>query len=253
MLSRVKITTHNSTPSTNDLSMGKTTEITNSSGQLPEIFWGSGSPFAWRVLMTAELKSVPFESQQLQFSEKEHKAPAYLAINERGEVPSLRDGNFVLTESLAIMTYLDAEYPDPPLFGRSSPATGLIWRWISVFVYHFEPLADRIIAPVFGGVLDAFEDDIQVAAANLHSELSRIEESVEGNLWLGGDSVSAADIIGHSDLEFLLRIVGRDEVKRLRLGYDDMEYRYPSITAWRDRMTRIEGYDKAYPPHWRTS
>jgi glutathione S-transferase len=92
-----------------------------------------------------------------------------------------------------------------------------------------------------------------VAAASLHSELSRIEESVEENLWLGGDNISAADIIGHSDLEFLLRIVGGDEVKRLKLGYDDMEYRYPSITAWRNRMTCIEGYDKAYPPHWRTS
>ncbi len=233
--------------------MAKTKEMTNSSGQMLEIFWGSGSPFAWRVLMTAEFKSVPFESRRLQFSEKEHKAQAYLAINDRGEVPALRDGNFVLTESLAIMTYLDAEHPDPPLFGRSSQATGLIWHWISVFMYHFEPLADRIIAPVFAEVLDAFEDDIRVAAANLHSELSRIEESVGGNLWLGGDSISAADIIGHSDLEFLMRIVGRDEVKRLKLGYDDMAYRYPSITAWRHRMTRIEGYDKAYPPHWRTS
>lgn len=233
--------------------MAKTKEMTNSSGQLPEIFWGSGSPFAWRVLMTAALKSVPYESRRLQFTEKEHKAPAYLAINDRGEVPTLRDGNFVLTESLAIMTYLDAAYPDPPLFGRSSQATGLIWRWISVFMYHFEPLADRIIAPVLGGLLDASEDDIRVAAASLHSEFSRLEESVEGSLWLAGDNISAADIIGHSDLEFLLRIVGRDEVKRLKIGYDDMEYRYPSITAWGDRMTRIEGYDKAYPPHWRTS
>ena len=253
MLSRMKITTLNSTPSKNDPSTAKTKEMTDSGGQMLEIFWGSGSPFAWRVLMTAELKSVPFESRRLQFTEKEHKTPAYLAINDRGEVPTLRDGNFVLTESLAIMTYLDARYPEPPLFGRFSPATGLIWRWISVFLYHFEPLADRIIAPVFGGALDAFEDDIQVAAANLHSELSRIEESVEGNIWLGGDSVSAADIIGHSDLEFLLRIVGRDEVKRLKLGYDDMAYRYPSIAALRDRMTRIEGSDRAYPPHWRLS
>lgn len=203
--------------------------------------------------MTAELKSVPFESRRLQFTEKEHKTPAYLAINDRGEVPTLRAGNFVLTESLAIMTYLEVEYPDPPLFGRSSSATGLIWHWISVFVYHFEPLADRIIKPIFGEMIDEFADDIQMAASNLHSELSRIEESVEENLWLGGDSVSAADIIGHSDLEFLLRIVGRDEVKRLKLGYDDMASRYPSITAWRDRMTRIEGYDRAYPPHWRTS
>ena len=42
-----------------------------------EIYWASGSPFAWRVLMTAELKDVPYVSKQLQFSKKEHKAAAY--------------------------------------------------------------------------------------------------------------------------------------------------------------------------------
>ena len=216
-----------------------------------EIFWGSGSPFAWRVLMVAELKGIPFVSRQLQFSNKEQKSPAYLAINERGEVPTMRDGDFVLTESLAIMAYLDAKHPDPPLFGRSAMATGRIWRWISVLVYHFELHADRIVNAAFDGMVDEREDDIRSAAADLHTELSRIEALVEREPWLGGDGVSAADIVAHSDLEFFLRIAGRDEIKRLGLGFEDIASRYPSVSAWRDRTTRIEGYEKAYPPHWR--
>ena len=112
-----------------------------------EIFWGSGSPFAWRVLMTAELKNVPFVSRQLQFSQKEQKSPDFLAVNRRGEVPALRHGDLVLTESVAIMAYLDAKFPDPPLFGGSAAATGQIWRWIFGVVYHLEPAANRDYQP----------------------------------------------------------------------------------------------------------
>jgi glutathione S-transferase len=224
--------------------------MVNSREQQLEIFWGSGSPFAWRVLICAELKNIPFESRQLQFSGKEHKSPPYLTLNERGEVPTMRDGNFVLTESLAIMTYLDAKHPNPPLFGRSAVVTGLIWRWISIFVYHFEPLSDRIVLPVFNGVVDACQEEIELAAEDIHAELSRIERSLKEEPWLGVSGVSAADIVGHSDLEFFLRIAGRDELKRLSLGFGDIASRYPAISAWRDRTTRIEGYERAYPPHW---
>lgn len=236
----------------NDLQAGSTGDMVNSREQQLEIFWGSGSPFAWRVLMTAELKGVPFVSRQLQFSNKEHKSPAYLTINERGEVPTMRDGNYVLAESLAIMTYLDAKHADPPLFGRSAMATGHIWHWISIIVYRFEPQSDRIVNAAFGGTVEDCEDQIRLAAANLHSELSRVETSVERHPWLGGDGVSAADIVAHSDLEFFLRVSSRDEIKRLGLGFDDFASRYPAISAWRDRTTRIEGYERAYPPHWRS-
>lgn len=215
-----------------------------------EIFWGSGSPFAWRVLMAAELKAIPFVSRRLQFSSKEHKTPAYRAINARGEVPALHDGNLVLTESLAILAYLDARHPDPPLFGRSAAATGQIWRWISILLYHFEPQSDRIVDAAFAGTVAECEDRIRRAAVNLHAELARVETAVERFPWLGGDDVSAADLVAHADLEFFLRIAGRDEIVRLGLGFDDLATRYPAITAWRDRTTGIEGYERAYPPHW---
>jgi glutathione S-transferase len=72
-----------------------------------EIYWISGSPFAWRVLLTAEVKGIPYEGKLLEASKGELKTPEFLAINPLGRVPAIRDGNFTLHESLAIMVYLD--------------------------------------------------------------------------------------------------------------------------------------------------
>ena len=83
-----------------------------------EVIWGSGSPYAWRVLLTLEVKGLRYESRPL---------------SPRGKVPVLRDGDYVLSESLAIMAYLDRKHPEPPVFGRSAQDTGLIWMAISEF------------------------------------------------------------------------------------------------------------------------
>lgn len=217
-----------------------------------EIYWASGSPFAWRVLMTAELKDVPYVSKQLQFSKKEHKAAAYLELNPRGEVPTLRDGKTVLTESIAIMTYLDKRFPDPPLFGSSPIESGRIWNRISVAAYHLEPLSDRLVLPIFGNAIQQYTDNMQRAAEQLHDEWGYLEEALATNKWIAGDVVSAADISIYTYLVFLLRIVGREIVKPLGLGFHPLADRYPSIDAWCQQIEKLKGYDNAFPPHWRT-
>jgi hypothetical protein len=45
-----------------------------------ELYWGSGSPFVWRVMLTLEVKGLKYESQLLEFSKGEHKTPAYLRL-----------------------------------------------------------------------------------------------------------------------------------------------------------------------------
>jgi len=72
-----------------------------------EIFWGSGSPFSWRVLLALAVKNIPYESKLVEFSKGMHKSPEYLKINPRSKVPALRDGEFTLYESLAILQYLE--------------------------------------------------------------------------------------------------------------------------------------------------
>ena len=64
-----------------------------------EFYWGSGSPYSWRVLLALEYKGVPYESHVLQFSKQEHKSPQMLRMNPRGRVPVLRDGDFVVSTS----------------------------------------------------------------------------------------------------------------------------------------------------------
>ena len=116
-----------------------------------ELYWGSGSPFAWRVMLVLELKRLPYDSKLLEFSKDEHKAPAYLKLNPRGKVPTLKDGDYVLYESLAIMSYLDRKYPDPPLFGNTAEETGLIWRVLAECESYIVPAGDRVVRPLFFG------------------------------------------------------------------------------------------------------
>ena len=93
---------------------------------------------------------------------------------------------------------------------------------------------------------------MRAAAGDLHLEFDRIESALGDGDWLVDDKVSAADIVAHTYLEFLLRIAGRDEVRQLDLELNDMANRYPGISGWREAATGLNGYDRAYPPHWRT-
>ena len=71
-----------------------------------ELYWGSGSPFAWRVMLTLEVKRLTYQSTFLEFSKGEHKAAGFLKLNPRGKVPVLKDDDLVLNESLAIIAYI---------------------------------------------------------------------------------------------------------------------------------------------------
>jgi glutathione S-transferase len=89
-------------------------------------------------MLTLEVKGLAYESKLLEFSKGDHKTPAYLQLNPRGKVPTLKDGDFVIYESLAIMSYLDRKYPAKPLFGTTAEETGLIWQTISECESYFK-------------------------------------------------------------------------------------------------------------------
>jgi len=114
-----------------------------------EVFWGSGSPYAWRVLLALEYKRLPYVSHLLQFSKQEHKSQEMLALNPRGRVPVLKDGDYVCFESLAILYYLDLKYPEPPLFGRTPEESGTIMRVICEYQAYIEPHLHLITEAVF--------------------------------------------------------------------------------------------------------
>lgn len=88
-------------------------------------FWRSTA--AYRVRIAANLKNVPLEyvSVSLMKDGGQQNQPAYRAVNPSGGVPSLEtDAGEVLTQSLAILEYLDERFPQPPLLPGDALARG---------------------------------------------------------------------------------------------------------------------------------
>jgi len=79
------------------------------------------SSAAYRVRIALNLKGVAVEQVSYHLRNGEQRSPAYLAMNPQGLVPSLElDDGRVLTQSLAIIEWLEEAYPEPPLLPKEA-------------------------------------------------------------------------------------------------------------------------------------
>ena len=76
------------------------------------------SSAAYRVRIALNLKGLTAEHLPHHLRKGEQSAPAYLALNPQGLVPTLEKAGAVLTQSLAIIEWLDETHPSPPLLPR---------------------------------------------------------------------------------------------------------------------------------------
>lgn len=76
------------------------------------------SSAAYRVRIALNLKGIDYESVPVDLRRAAHRRPDYLARNPQGLVPVLEDGGACLSESLAIIEYLEETHPEPPLLPR---------------------------------------------------------------------------------------------------------------------------------------
>jgi maleylacetoacetate isomerase len=81
-------------------------------------YWRSSA--SYRVRIVLNLKNVPYTRVPTSLLENEQKAPAYVARNPQGFVPMLSIDGHDLTQSLAIIDYLDAKYPEPAMLSSNA-------------------------------------------------------------------------------------------------------------------------------------
>ena len=216
-----------------------------------EVYWGSGSPFAWRVLLALEYKRLPYTSHLLQFSKQEHKSQDMLALNPRGLVPVLKDGEYVCFESLAILYYLDLKYPQPALFGRTPEEAGTIMRVICEYENYIQPHLTTIAGAVFGGTTDLDTDEITAAMHAVASEARTIEGRLSKSDWIVGSTCSAVDMVIFPGIQLLKRALEKPQAAVLASRFMPVEVNYPALGRWLTRMATLPGHERTYPPHWR--
>jgi glutathione S-transferase len=206
-------------------------------------YFGSGSPFAWRVQLVLEEKGLPYEPVLLSFAKGEHKSPEHLARNPRGKVPALTDGGLSLYESTAIVEYLEERYPEHPLLPADPGRRALVrieeLECVEYFFPKFQPVARQAFftppAERDAAVLDA-------ARAEVRKEIDILEARAakRGGSWIAGDGPTRADFTWLPFIELAAR------------GGVDLEHeRTPWLVDWRTRLRARPSYDKSYPPHWR--
>jgi maleylpyruvate isomerase len=79
------------------------------------------SSASYRVRIALNLKGLSADHLSHHLRKGEQRAPAYLAINPQGLVPTLEnDAGAVLTQSLAIIEWLDETHPEPPLLPKDA-------------------------------------------------------------------------------------------------------------------------------------
>ena len=91
------------------------------------------SSAAYRVRIAINLKHLDAERRFVHLGKDENRKPGYKAVNPQGFVPYLMDGDFALSQSLAIIEYLNDLYPDPP-FLPAGPADRAYVRSLALVV-----------------------------------------------------------------------------------------------------------------------
>jgi glutathione S-transferase len=132
---------------------------------------------------------VPYELALVERDEHGQSPPAYLRLNPSGRVPTLEDGELVLTESAAILLYLADRFPEaglaPPLGERAE-----LYRWLVFLTNTVQTAFLRFLYPERYGdraVRDTAADELQVL-------FGRIDGQLAGRDWLVGESRTAADL-----------------------------------------------------------
>ena len=215
-----------------------------------EVYWAAGSPYCWRVLLALQLKGLPWHGHLLITDLQEHKSPQMQAMNPRGRLPVLRDGDYVVFESLAVLYYLEQKYPAPPLFGRSPEEAGVIMRVVLEFQAYIETDLMRIVdelarpAPRFG------EAPLLRAMHTVAREARTIEGRLSRGDWIVGDAVSAADIAIYPCIRLLHRALLRPGAQELASRFLPAEVHYPQLARWLRRVEALPGYEGTLPPGW---
>ena len=193
------------------------------------------SPNVRRVRLTAAVLGIQLEEQKLDFAKGEHKSPEYLALNPNGAVPTLVDGDFVLTESRSIMQYLASKKPESGLLPKDEQARADVTRWQFWDSSHFSPqLGTLTFEKMIKGMMGMGEPDqskIKDALAGFRRFAAVLDKRLDGQKYVVGKALTIADLTLASSLMYA-------EVTEAPVA------EFPHIKEWFATITALDAWKK---------
>ncbi|MCH2078199.1 MAG: glutathione S-transferase family protein [Rhodobacteraceae bacterium] len=153
------------------------------------------SPSCYKVRLLASLLGVKLELRAVDFHPgREHKGDELLALNPAGSIPILVDGEDVLTESAAILSYIAAKHGQNWLATSDAGEVGAQQQWLSFSHRLTSALGGARLVEMlhFPGDLAALQEAGIAALRELEAAL--FARRLTGQTFLVGDRITIADI-----------------------------------------------------------
>ena len=149
-----------------------------------------------RARWTLQELKVDFEAITVNLIQGEHRRPEFLEINPAGKLPVLVDGDYRLTESVAIVLYLAEKYPEKGLLPRDLPGRADVNRWLLFTVTELEQPLWRISRHKnLYAESERIPAAIPLAQRDFREMAKVMEAHMKGREFVVGKHVTVADFV----------------------------------------------------------
>ena len=195
------------------------------------------SSASYRVRIALNLKGLDYDSRPVNLAAGEQKSDDYHALNPQGFVPMLAIDGLKLTQSLAIIVYLDQRYPEPPLM-PADPADGAHVRAMALAIAcDIHPLNNLRVLKYLAGPLRLSEDERKDWYAHWIEQgfaaLEAMAAPRAGSLMFG-DTPTLADVC---------LVPQMYNARRFNVAVDA----FPTLVRADETASRIEPFAAAHP------
>lgn len=156
-------------------------------------YWRSGTSYRTRIALN--LKGLTYEQHTVDLRQRAHKTPEYLALNPQGMVPALDIDGAILTQSVAILEWLEEAYPQPALLPAAPVDRARVRAMAALIGSDIHPLNNlRVLAAVRD--LGADQAGVDAWAAGwIKAGFDALEQMVtqDGDGWSFGGTPTLAD------------------------------------------------------------
>ena len=172
----------------------------------------------------------------------EGRSPQYLAVNPTGKIPTLVDGEFVLSESNAILLYLAEVHGCNRLWSNEPKQRGRIVQWLFWESAHWQPTLVAFLSEWVGHRLlperiPAPKQAPDWSTAAVQSVLNTLETGLRADAFLAGPAATIADFAVAGMTTYF---------KAANFPFQ----RFPKIADWYARIESLEAWRATQSPLW---